>query len=276
MRTDFPRARKESALSSRDNRESSIVEDSGSPKMPGDFGGMFRRFGRFLDNRGGAEGKAPPLPPSNGAERPNSMRLPSVGGGTNGSSGLPRGSSSRPPIPDPQAQVTPTDNIKTNVLRAVQASRPDRTDNVVSNMQTKTVKESESSYCDPAASADLVYCLDVEGLRFFVSKDAPDAELVVSQHGAAVRRFITQIIKPLCRVYDLAPRTCQVFYDLAGPLIAFKCVSSCRGLIRLLTWSGLLVAMAPSISDCATTSAGVRCRFSLLMRLSLIWINARR
>lgn len=53
----------------------------------------------------------------------------------------------------------------------MQASRPEAS-NAISNAVEKTqVKESESSYCDSTAAADLVFAAKLGGLRFFVARE---------------------------------------------------------------------------------------------------------
>jgi hypothetical protein len=94
--------------------------------------------------------------------------------------------------------VTPSSNINTNVLRAVEASRPDRSGNITSQVETKEVKES-SSYCDSTPARELDYVTDVAGLRFYISRSVNADENILQEHGEALQKYVTTVIKPVGR-----------------------------------------------------------------------------
>ena len=146
--------------------------------------------------------KPPPVLPGIGpAESSNAVQQPVA-------PSLPR--PSRPALPDPNAQVSSTNDIKSNVLRAIAASRPDNDAAVASLPTMREVREPQSSYCDATHATDLVYVLDVAGLRTYFARDVPDAEAALDQHGAALRRFAASIIRPLADVFGMNPRSLHV------------------------------------------------------------------
>lgn len=57
----------------------------------------------------------------------------------------------RPLIPPQDSRVTPMNDIRENCLRAIQASRPDRSNAIQNQSEFRQVKESQASYCDPTS-----------------------------------------------------------------------------------------------------------------------------
>lgn len=45
---------------------------------------------------------------------------------------------------------------------------------ITDSVQKTTVTESESSYCDSTAAANLAFVANVDGLRFFLERDVTD------------------------------------------------------------------------------------------------------
>ena len=158
----------------------------------------------------------------------------------------------QPTMPDPQSQVSPTNDIKSNVLRAIAASRPDNDAAVKSLPTMREVREPQSSYCDATHATDLVYVCDVAGLRTYFARDVTDAECALEQHGAALRRFATSIIRPLADVFGMNPRSLHVRV-LASPTWRLTRRSSST------TWPGRSsrsIGRAPSTATFAISSAG--------------------
>jgi hypothetical protein len=54
-------------------------------------------------------------------------------------------------VPNATSSATPQDDIKRNVLQAIQASKPDQASSIMSQSQVRQVKESEDAYCDSSA-----------------------------------------------------------------------------------------------------------------------------
>ena len=93
----------------------------------------------------------------------------SGGDGRDGGQTLAPPSSERPgqgTLSDPRSAVTPSADIRNNVLRAIAASRPESGGFVKNKQSMKQVKESEGTYCDSqGVDVDLVFLSDVCGLR---------------------------------------------------------------------------------------------------------------
>lgn len=127
--------------------------------------------------------------------------------------------------PNPNADVTPASNIKRRVLSAVEASRggPRNDDRIQSQGQQTQVKEAEQTYCDTTGVAtDLRLAGQVGGMNVYVSPELDPAE-TLQNNDAALKRLIHQIILPIgTEVFDLDPRSLNVFADVKGPSIAFN------------------------------------------------------
>jgi hypothetical protein len=128
-----------------------------------------------------------------------------LGGASLGAGSCPMGSGSsqdgalvpKPPslVPGtPASTPTNTDAIRQNVRKAIQvrsfaapsprasadfdpneqASRAEMGTSISNAVQKTTVTESESSYCDSTAGANLVFVANVDNLRFFLERDVTD------------------------------------------------------------------------------------------------------
>lgn len=152
--------------------------------------------------------------------------------------------------------VTPRSNIATNVLRAVAASRPDRSGNITSETKTEDVKESTGSYCDSTPANDLDYKADIEGVRFYVSRSLEQGEDVLLHYAEALRQYVTNVIKPVGRVYNVDPKALHVFFDKSGPLIAFNRSGSIFFNARYhLSWVSLALMFNCNTSSCCEEAA---------------------
>ncbi|GAA5897454.1 hypothetical protein JCM8208_003276 [Rhodotorula glutinis] len=174
-------------------------------------GGFLSGLRRQLKGESSRSGSPLPPPPSltppAGSPRPGAV------------SQRPPGMSPQPPRPD--AMPTSTDDIRANLTRAIQASRPESASNVSNAVEKTEVKESEA-YCDATAAANLSFVADVGGLRFFASRDVPNPTGFVAEHHDALLRMVNRVLRPVGEVFALDPRALHVFYDLEGPLIAFN------------------------------------------------------
>ncbi|KDN42420.1 hypothetical protein K437DRAFT_257910 [Tilletiaria anomala UBC 951] len=136
--------------------------------------------------------------------------------------GRSQGVTCPPRLPAQSDVVTPMANIKNNVIKAVQASRPDASESIQSEAQVQEVREASSSYCDVTGVAtDLRLAGEIEGMRFFLSPDLEPAQML-SENGEALQRLINTVYKPIGRIFRLDPRALNVFADTSGPNIAFN------------------------------------------------------
>lgn len=195
---DYPRKRMAGAFPVDTNRPGtgSVVQKTGSPPgverdkgLLSSFGSQFRR--KLNEVR---------APSGIGAAMGDSFRnVGSSGTPSDAPSPLPSTKGIRPPVQSGSAP-TSTEAIKSNVRRAIQMARPENS-NAVNNAVEKTqVKESEDSYCDSTAAANLSYVADLADMRFFVSRDVPDGPAFVEDNQAALLRFITLVLQPVGEV----------------------------------------------------------------------------
>ena len=158
---------------------------------------------------------------NSGNSRPPPAALPSPAPASE-ESRAPIPTQSKTPLTNSSGDATPLTDIRQNVLRAIQASRPDQAESIRNNADIRKVKESEGSYCDSSAATDLLFVASIAGFRFYCSKDVQSSEKVIMEYADALRRFCTLIVAPLGKVFNLDPKAIHVFYDLVGPLIAFN------------------------------------------------------
>lgn len=155
--------------------------------------------------------------------------------------------------------VTPSANIRANVERAVNASRPNRGNQVISEQSIQSVKESSDGYCDVSgAHTNLTYVSDepITNIQvsiaayslpfiqsrchisscltssicsapsyphqFYVDRSIEDPRALMRLHMPSIGRFAERIILPLAAIYKLDPASLHMFYDQVGPLIAFN------------------------------------------------------
>ena len=146
-------------------------------------------------------------------------RAPSgVGSGVN--QALQPNNPSRPPAQNDE--VTPTASIKNNVIKAVQASKPETSARVQSQQQMQEVHEASSSYCDvTGVAANLTLAAEIGGMRVFLSPELDPGSTLSENHDALVR-LIDTIYKPVGEMFGLDPRSLNVFADKSGPNIAFN------------------------------------------------------
>ncbi|KIP09762.1 hypothetical protein PHLGIDRAFT_102310 [Phlebiopsis gigantea 11061_1 CR5-6] len=135
----------------------------------------------------------------------------------------PRPSPSRPMTPN--AGITPTHNIATNIDAAIRACREEKGELFKSNIarDMKVVKESlNDGYCDTSGQAiDLVLAGEMGGIKVFMSRDVPQPKEVLARKRESLARFV-HIIHPLAKVYGLPTSSLHIFYDLTGGTIAFN------------------------------------------------------
>ncbi|KAK6910047.1 hypothetical protein I203_104076 [Kwoniella mangroviensis CBS 8507] len=124
-------------------------------------------------------------------------------------------------------QPTDLNNIRNTVQKALDASRPEKGTQINDSRQAvRDVSESQDTYCDTTAQADIVLVPGAGergGLNIWVPRDVPDqAGFLIGDKMDACYRFSIQILLPICQVFNLAPPVMNVFWDHAGPLIAFN------------------------------------------------------
>ncbi|WVW83952.1 hypothetical protein I302_105975 [Kwoniella bestiolae CBS 10118] len=123
-------------------------------------------------------------------------------------------------------QPTDMNNIRNTVQKALDASRPEKGTQINDSRQAvRDVSESQDAYCDTTAQADIVLVQGAGargGLNIWVPRDVHNQAEFLDDKIDVCHRFSTQILLPICRVFNLAPPVMNVFWDHAGPLIAFN------------------------------------------------------
>ncbi|WWC89285.1 uncharacterized protein L201_004206 [Kwoniella dendrophila CBS 6074] len=121
---------------------------------------------------------------------------------------------------------TDTSNIRNTVKKAIDASRPEMGTQINDSRQAvRDVSESQDAYCDTTAQADIVLVQGAGargGLNVWVPRDVHDQVEFLGDKIETCHRFSLQILLPICRIFNLAPSVMNVFWDHAGPLIAFN------------------------------------------------------
>lgn len=127
--------------------------------------------------------------------------------------GLGNGSSSNGNEGVPSSQKS----IQENLLKAIQASKPETSSTFKNEVQKTSVKEAEGSYCDASAGANLKYALEMRGMKVYLDQGVDSTYF--NEHRAALDRFIGKILQPIGQVFGLDPKAkaIHVFYDSIGP-----------------------------------------------------------
>ncbi|UZJ56469.1 hypothetical protein CBS101457_005789 [Exobasidium rhododendri] len=135
----------------------------------------------------------------------------------------PSGSMSESTARNPNAGVTPSSNIKRKVLSAIEASQGRPESNAIQSQTQQTkVKEAESTYCDTTGVAmSLRLAGKVSDMNIFVSPEL-DPSSTISNNFTSMQRFVDDIIRPIIEVFNLDPKSVNVFVDVSGPSIAFN------------------------------------------------------
>ncbi|KAJ3749126.1 hypothetical protein DFH05DRAFT_638806 [Lentinula detonsa] len=171
----------------------------------------------------------PPLPEKglNSMGRPNSMLNPfhkfgrklGIKGTEDSLDNSPGTSISR----NPTQGATPLGNISANIDMAIKACRPESGNLLRNREQMQQVKESlNEGYCDISGRAeDLQHVGTVGALKVYLSAEVPNKQTFLFDKSASLQRFLG-IVTSLARIYSLPLASLHIFYDLAGPLIAFN------------------------------------------------------
>ncbi|KAK4046064.1 hypothetical protein OIV83_006387 [Microbotryomycetes sp. JL201] len=193
------------------NREAASTSLTSSSSGTGFFSSFKRQLGRSESrNSVSSAGSSSPRPGSTfgNAPLPPTLAKPSTSGAYRSGT--------------PSATPTSTDAIQSNVRKAVQASRPEMGTSISNAVDKTAVKESQSTYCDATAGANLDYAGDVAGLRFYLDRSVLDPDTFMRLHADAISRFVARVVTPVSTVFELDPRALHVFYDQQGPLVAFN------------------------------------------------------
>ncbi|EPQ29355.1 uncharacterized protein PFL1_03110 [Pseudozyma flocculosa PF-1] len=162
----------------------------------------------------GSGGAPPPIAAAGRteAERPLGGLQPQLGSGL-GAGNKPQEST---------AEVTPLSTIQHNVLRAIQASRPDASSTIKSQAQQTEIREASNTYCDTTGiETDLRLAGEVAGMKVFLNPSLDPAATLQTNH-EALERLINRVYKPVGSIFGLDPRSLNVFCDVEGPSIAFN------------------------------------------------------
>ncbi|KAI8973522.1 hypothetical protein BDF20DRAFT_837459 [Mycotypha africana] len=131
-------------------------------------------------------------------------------------------SSTKGKLPPSQTTITPqfTENIKQNLKRAIHSCKPYEGQTIYTPPRMNEVREA-ATYCDSASGKDLVHAGNVNGIEFYIHRSL-QAEDVLDQYGAAISRFKDVLVQLSQHVFELRPKSVNIFYDTAGPTIAFN------------------------------------------------------
>ncbi|CAD6935683.1 unnamed protein product [Tilletia controversa] len=164
---------------------------------------------------------------SNNAHRPS----PVAAAGRSGAGNPELSSSGTGPVPIKDmpahsvgAVPTPLNNIKQSVMSAVNASRPDGSERIQSQVQKgKQIKEAESSYCDVGIAADLTKAGQIMGMNIYLSPEYTNPRQTLADNQGAIQRLIEHVYRPVGEgVFRLRPGVLNIFCDVEGPTIAFN------------------------------------------------------
>ena len=164
-------------------------------------------------------------------KRSSKDSLPQMPGGMPG--GLPSppsangGFAQGPGRGSTQTTKRPTDlqSIRNTVEKAINASRPEVGTQISDSRQSvRDVSESQDDYCDTSAEADIVLAFDpgLQDIKIWVPRDVTDPQAFMHDKFATCQRFSHEILKPIGKVFKLAPGVLNIFWDHEGPLIAFN------------------------------------------------------
>nr|XP_019011143.1 uncharacterized protein I206_04455 [Kwoniella pini CBS 10737]OCF49924.1 hypothetical protein I206_04455 [Kwoniella pini CBS 10737] len=186
------------------------------PSMPGGLGGEILNQLKAA-GAGGWDGAM-----TNMAGRPPSFGPSGSGGPGTAMGGMapPNWSTKRP---------TDLNNIRSTVQKALDASRPEKGTQITDSRQAvRDVSESQDNYCDTTAQADIVLGeyssaqTTTEADIMNCYPDVPDQAAFLGDKIDICYRFSTEILLPICKIFNLAPAVMNVFWDHSGPLIAFN------------------------------------------------------
>ncbi|KAK0530554.1 hypothetical protein OC834_003269 [Tilletia horrida] len=162
----------------------------------------------------------------------SSIRPPAVaaaGRSASGTSDSPSGSGGPTIMKDMQGhsggpEPTPLDSINQSVMAAINASRPDGSERIQSQVEKgKQIKEAESSYCDVGIAADLTKVGQVLGMNVYLSQEYRDPAQTLAANDAAIRRLIQDVYRPVGEgIFGVPSGVLNVFCDVEGPTIAFN------------------------------------------------------
>lgn len=118
-------------------------------------------------------------------------------------------------------RVTSPAALQSNLLAAINASRPYSGNHVFSEPTTNVIKE-QATYCDTTPENNLI-CLFTtsNGTRIFIDKNLPNSDTFIAEYQKAIRDF-DELLLEICTIYRLDPAVMHIFYDPAGATIAFN------------------------------------------------------
>ena len=118
--------------------------------------------------------------------------------------------------------VTSPHQLQQNLLSAIKKTRPHNSNEVYSRGETNTVSETKS-YCDEHSAHDLTFVAEIRhGIQMFVSPSStPDSSSFLRNHNFGLTAF-ANLLKSVCDVFSLNPRTLNIFYETSGKTIAFN------------------------------------------------------
>jgi hypothetical protein len=77
---------------------------------------------------------------------------------------------------------------------------------VSSRPEARVVKESKQTYCDATAGVNLIFVSELDGVKFYASRNVEDVGALLDENREALGRFNTKVLHPLGDLFNLDQR----------------------------------------------------------------------
>ncbi|KKA27058.1 hypothetical protein TD95_002465 [Thielaviopsis punctulata] len=181
------------------------------------------------------------------------------------SSGAPKPRAA-PPEKTTAVQPGPADDkginpaaLQQNLLNAVRSTRAHGSNELYAPPWKGHVAD-QTTYCDSNSGHDLTIAAEsARGMKVYMARAVPADQVarLLATHNAAINAFAA-LLADVAGVYKLAPHVVHVFYDMAGPTIAFNLDGSVFCNLRYflsLHWGDVQAAMSSSSSSLSSSSS---------------------
>ncbi|KAF3483718.1 uncharacterized protein GIQ15_03042 [Arthroderma uncinatum] len=122
---------------------------------------------------------------------------------------------------DPNQLVTTSpEALQSQLLSAINASRPFTSNEMRSQGQQKEIEE-KKTYCDERPAHDLKFLCVVGGVKAFIGKEFNDPDSFLRANHANMVIF-TAILIDCAKIFNLRLETLSIFYENSGKTIAFN------------------------------------------------------
>ncbi|EME48298.1 hypothetical protein DOTSEDRAFT_147650 [Dothistroma septosporum NZE10] len=118
-------------------------------------------------------------------------------------------------------RVTSPRDLQANLQSAIKSTREYNASSLFSAPDTKQIKESPS-YCDSKPGQDIAYVTNTSnGLKIYLSRSHAYPRAFLAAHDQPLVQFAAVLIA-VAQIFDLPPKTINIFHDDAGASIAFN------------------------------------------------------